>query len=72
MSVMTCRVINPFVARPPFPPDRPKVFHPGDVLENVDYASGELALFQLSGSGDQTLYQLPVDQFKQFTEVVSF
>jgi hypothetical protein len=53
----------------PFPP---RVFEPGDVLENVDYASGEIALFSLSGADDRTLYQLPIDEFKNYVTVVSF
>jgi hypothetical protein len=50
----------------------PRVFEPGDILEDVDYASGEVALFSLSGDEDRTLYQLPIEEFKQYVTVISF
>jgi hypothetical protein len=69
---MTCRVIKTFVARPPMDPLPPRVFEPGDILEDVDYASGEVALFSVSGDEDRTLYQLPIEEFKQYVTVISF
>jgi len=51
-------------------PSVPKVFKPGDILENVDYASGEAALF--SSPGDPTLYQLPIEKFKRYITVINF
>jgi hypothetical protein len=69
---MTCRVIKPFEALAPMEFNRPRLFQPGDILENVDYASGELALFQISGHGDSTVYQLPIEEFKQYITIVSF
>jgi hypothetical protein len=67
---MTCRVIKRFVAYSPIEPSPPRVFKPGDVLENVDYASGEAALF--SPHGDPTLYQLPIEKFKRYITVINF
>jgi hypothetical protein len=50
--------------------NRPRLFQAGDILENVDYASGEAALF--SAPGDATVYQLPIEEFKQYITVISF
>jgi hypothetical protein len=66
---MTCVVVKTFEARSPFEPNPPKLFRPGDILENVTYASGEMAIFQLGGSPDP-LYQLPIKEFEHFIEII--
>jgi hypothetical protein len=58
---MTCRVIKPFVAHAAMEENSPRLFEPGDILDNVDYASGEVALFGLSGDAGGTLYQMELE-----------
>jgi hypothetical protein len=71
-EAMTCRVIKRFEARPPFEPNLLRVFRPGEVLENVDYCSGEMAIFQLADHADQAMYQLPIKKFKGCIKVITF
>jgi hypothetical protein len=72
MGNMTCRVIKTFRAWPPGEPNRSRLFQIGEVLENVEYASGAVSLFEVSGAPEPSMYQMPMDEFQQFTEVINF
>jgi hypothetical protein len=67
---MRSRVVTAFRAVRPADPSSSRVFEPGDILRHVDYASGAVSLFEPQDSTE--LYEIPMHEFKQFTELISF